>query len=457
MRTTETDREISSVPLQVPVLVLLFSAEAGIVQGRTLALPEGSCLVGRDAALSDSGGLALPEDFRASRQHARFVATSTGLCVTDLDSKNGTFVNGARIPAGVDHPLKVGDVIRIGNALLLLRTESEPLRDPPEVPFVAIAPEMCALARRLLQLAPSQAVVLLLGESGVGKEVFAQALHDYSGRTGPFRALNCAEIPIALAESRLFGHLKGAFTGASSAEPGFLRAAHDGTLLLDEVGELATELQPKLLRALAERQLIPVGATVAQPFTARIIAATNRDLDDAIESGTFRSDLHSRLRAEVLKIPPLRCRREEILPILARYLKPVDGTPRSITARLAEALVLYSWPYNVREVVQLATHLIEAHPKQALFDLPDAAEKLRFASASPAKVPKAKVPEAKEKPPGDARTEGGAPAIDRMALARLLTEHQGVIERVAVTVGRSRRQVNRWMAHYGLSKKDYMK
>lgn len=454
MRTTETDQDCSSVPTQVPTLVLLFSAETGIINGRTLALPEGSCVVGRAANLDDQGGLGLTDDVRASRHHALFTVTPGGIFVMDLKSKNGTFVNGVRLKKQQEQRLEEGDVVRIGNALLLLRYASEPLWDPPEVPFVSIAPEMCRLVRRLIQLAPRSEVVLLLGDSGVGKEVFAGALHDYSGRRGPFLALNCAEIPLTLAESRLFGHNKGAFTGATSAEPGFFRAAHDGTLLLDEVGELAIDLQPKLLRALEQRMITPVGATVASPYTARIIAATNRNLDDAAQEGAFRLDLHSRLRAEVLRIPPLCRRREEILPILSRYLSPIGpgGQPRGITARLAEALVLYPWPYNVRQVVQLASHLNSSYSHEPLLDLPHVAEKLGLALPAPAQVPEPPLLRPPAAPPPAAE-----PLIERAALERLLADHQGVIERVAIAVGRSRRQVGRWMAYHGLRKKDFMK
>lgn len=211
-------------------------------------------------------------------------------------------------------------------------------------------------ALRLVEtVAPTDSTVLIQGESGTGKEVIARYIHDLSARTdGPFLSINCGALPESLLESELFGHVKGSFTGAIKDKVGLFGAASKGTFFLDEIGETTPATQVKLLRALQHREVIPVGATEAVPVDARVIAATNRDLDEEIRTGAFRSDLYYRLNVISLHLPPLRQRRDDI-PVLAEHFlhriaglrnEPVKHLSSDASAALAE----YAWPGNVREL-----------------------------------------------------------------------------------------------------------
>jgi DNA-binding NtrC family response regulator len=204
-------------------------------------------------------------------------------------------------------------------------------------------------------VAPTDSTVLLQGESGTGKEVVARFIHELSGRSeGPFLSINCGALPEGLLESELFGHVKGSFTGAVKDKTGLFAAATDGTFFLDEIGETTPATQVKLLRALQHREVIPVGSTEAIPVNARVIAATNRDLDEEIKVGRFRSDLYYRLNVISIHLPPLRLRRDDI-PILAEhFLQRIAAArgdaPKRLHATAIEALQEYQWPGNVREL-----------------------------------------------------------------------------------------------------------
>ncbi|MGD8361834.1 MAG: sigma-54 dependent transcriptional regulator [Gemmatimonadota bacterium] len=205
-------------------------------------------------------------------------------------------------------------------------------------------------------VAPTDSTILLSGESGTGKEVLARYVHTLSGRAdGPFFSINCGALPESLLESELFGHVKGSFTGAVKDKEGLLVAARGGTFFLDEIGEMTPALQVKLLRALQEREVIPVGATEAVAVDVRIIAATNRDLEEEIRRGAFRSDLYYRLNVIALHLPPLKERREDI-PLLAHHFltrlgekDPESGVP-TLSEEARGALLEYDWPGNVREL-----------------------------------------------------------------------------------------------------------
>jgi DNA-binding NtrC family response regulator len=200
----------------------------------------------------------------------------------------------------------------------------------------------------------SDTTVLLSGESGTGKELVARALHDISGRRGPFVGLNCAAMPTELMESELFGHVKGAFTDAKSNREGLFAQANTGTLLLDEIGELPLDMQPKLLRVLQERQVRAVGSNVSLPVTARVIAATNRDLEEEVEHNRFREDLFYRLNVVQIHVPPLRARGNDILLLAEHFLRQgVARSGKSVAGIAPEAqrkLLAYDWPGNVRQL-----------------------------------------------------------------------------------------------------------
>jgi two-component system response regulator GlrR len=220
---------------------------------------------------------------------------------------------------------------------------------------VARSPAMQRLFQQVAQVADSDATILLSGETGTGKEVLARVIHTNSRRAkGPFVALNCAAIPETLFESELFGHVRGAFTNAHGAKKGLFQSANGGTLFLDEIGEMPLSMQVKLLRAVQEREVREVGADLATKVDVRIIAATNRDLNDAVKNGTFRSDLYYRVSVLPLVIPPLRDRRDDI-PLLAQHFlkqsaKRLNKDIRGFTPAAVQRMMVHLWPGNVREL-----------------------------------------------------------------------------------------------------------
>ncbi|MGH7616317.1 MAG: sigma-54-dependent transcriptional regulator [Gemmatimonadaceae bacterium] len=211
------------------------------------------------------------------------------------------------------------------------------------------------ILRLVETVAPTDSTVLLQGESGTGKEVISRYIHELSARAeGPFLSINCGALPESLLESELFGHMKGSFTGAIRDKTGLFGAATKGTFFLDEIGETTAATQVKLLRALQHREVIPVGATEAVPVDARVVAATNRDLDEEIRVGNFRSDLYYRLNVFALHLPPLRQRRDDI-PLLAEHFLHRIGAvrgedPKQLAPGALDALLEYNWPGNVREL-----------------------------------------------------------------------------------------------------------
>jgi two-component system response regulator HydG len=204
-------------------------------------------------------------------------------------------------------------------------------------------------------VAPTESTVLLSGESGTGKEVVARYIHDLSARAdGPFLSINCGALPESLLESELFGHVKGAFTGAVRDKMGLFAAAARGTFFLDEIGETTPSTQVKLLRVLQHRQVIPVGATEPIPIDTRLVAATNRDLEEEMRRGNFRQDLYYRLNVIALHLPPLRARRDDIPLLVDSFLQKLaeqrGGEPKQLAPAALEAVLEYSWPGNVREL-----------------------------------------------------------------------------------------------------------
>lgn len=223
--------------------------------------------------------------------------------------------------------------------------------DDDDEDFVAVSPASRALRRDVRTLAASAATVVVTGESGTGKEVVARALHDASPRAArPFVAFNCGAVPRELFEGQLFGHKRGAFTGATSDQLGMLRAAEGGTLFLDEIAELPLELQPKLLRVLENHEVTPLGATRAIRVDARIVAATHRDLAALVREGSFREDLFFRLQVVRLWVPPLRERREDIVPLARHFLAQLSKTPIELSPAAATRLLAHDFPGNVREL-----------------------------------------------------------------------------------------------------------
>ncbi|MFH1809700.1 MAG: sigma 54-interacting transcriptional regulator [Pseudomonadota bacterium] len=318
-------------------------------QGAAFDLAEGSAIIGKSASCQ----LRL-SDGSVSAQHLRIEVTPLGLRVADLGSTNGTFYLGSRLEQAV---LPTGAVLSLGRTRLALSS-----REPPRGAgysdrssygeIVGSAPVMRRLYALLERIEPTDYTVLIHGETGTGKELVARAIHDHSARTGgPYEILDCTSMPPDLAESLLFGHVKGAFTGATSDRLGSFQRADGGTLFLDELGELRLDLQPKLLRALESGKVQRVGDGRLQSVDVRVVAATNRDLGAEVDAGRFREDLYYRLNVVTLELPPLRERREDI-PGLVRHF--VSGPKQQALAISAETLELftcgYDWPGNVREL-----------------------------------------------------------------------------------------------------------
>ena len=249
--------------------------------------------------------------------------------------------------------------------------EDEPNSEPAFEEIVGRSPALQRALRDVAVVAPTDSGVLIQGETGTGKELIAQALHNLSGRRDrPFIKLNCAAIPSGLLESELFGHEKGAFTGAIMRKPGRFEVADKGTLFLDEVGDIPLDLQSKLLRVLQEREFERLGSTRTQQVDVRVIAATHRDLKEMVEEGTFRSDLYYRLHVFPLTVPPLRDRRDDI-PLIVRhfvdkYAKRMNRRIETIPARTMNALVNYTWPGNVRELQNFIERAVILSPGSSL-------------------------------------------------------------------------------------------
>ncbi len=241
--------------------------------------------------------------------------------------------------------------LKVENRQLKNEIRSRPRREGNRP--VGAAPRFEEVLELAETVAATDSTVLISGESGTGKEVVARYIHALSQRAGgPFLSVNCGALPESLLESELFGHVKGAFTGAVRDRDGLLVAAADGTFFLDEIGEMSPQTQVKLLRAIQEREVTPVGSTRAVPVDVRIIAATNRDLEEEMARGGFRSDLYYRLNVIQLHLPPLRERREDI-PLLVRHFlqrKPGSGEPRTVSEEAMDILTAYHWPGNVREL-----------------------------------------------------------------------------------------------------------
>ena len=277
-----------------------------------------------------------------SQQHALLVPDQGGVQVQDRGSRNGTWVNGVRTRHG---ELRQGGTLRLGQTELRLI-------QPMSSGLIGQSPAMVRLREQIGRFAPSPLPVLVLGESGTGKELVAKALHIESGRRGELLTVNCGALPRELIESELFGHERGAFTGADRRHLGCFGEANGGTLFLDEIGELPLELQPRLLRALESRTIRPVGASREVPIDVRIIAATHRDLQQAVHKGLFRHDLYYRLAGLTMDIPPLRQRPTDIAVLARHFLHEAASELPGLSMADDELDLLArdEWPGNVREL-----------------------------------------------------------------------------------------------------------
>jgi transcriptional regulator with GAF, ATPase, and Fis domain len=414
-------------------LVVVFGAPLG---SGVVVVEASPIVLGRDAALAT---LAI-DDHRVSRRHAVVArdAESGRVTITDLGSRNGVLVDGARRERAELHD---GAVIRVGKSLLVFaeqETDGLGITRAEAPPLFGPSPAMGRVRGEIERAAKTALPVLVLGETGVGKELAASALHAASGRKGAFVPVNCAAIAAGVAEAELFGHEAGAFTGAPGRREGLFAAADGGTLFLDEIGELPLDVQPKLLRALAQGEVRPVGSTRPRRVDVRVVAATHKDLAAAERAGTFRGDLLARLEGFTLRLPPLRERREDVLPLATRLLRGRPGSPQ-LSADAAEALLLHAFPHNVRELEHELSAALARWDGHGLLGPQHFSAALR---ARPAEAPRERDATVIAVPPG------GRPS--REDLLATLTRCGGNIARAASHYGRDRHQIYRWAQHHGI-------
>jgi len=296
-------------------------------------------------------GISGLETLRRARQQNALLPVLLVTAYADIREAVGAMRDGALnyLPKPIDLE-ELLQHVRQATGQAADRTDLGPLPElPPDV--VAVSPQMRALLRDAALVARSETRVLITGESGVGKEVLADLIHAWSPRArGPLIKINCAAIPETLLESELFGHEKGAFTGATRQRIGRFEEASGGTLFLDEIGDMALPLQAKLLRVIQDGRFQRIGSNLDIHSDARILASTNRDLETAVREGRFREDLYYRLNVVELHVPPLRERPEDILPLATHFLRQFAGGRARFAPSVAEILQRYAWPGNVREL-----------------------------------------------------------------------------------------------------------
>ncbi|MEM8873472.1 MAG: sigma 54-interacting transcriptional regulator [Planctomycetota bacterium] len=342
-----------------------------------------------------------------------------------------------------DDPSRVVDEKHVDGFVQDQRLRSPSLADtskPDDAPLlVGESTVLRQLARVAGNVAPRRSTVMVLGETGVGKELFARTIHHLSdrgvhGSDGPMVAVDCSTLTESLFESQMFGHVRGAFTGAVRDAVGFFRAAEGGTLFLDEVGELSPAHQAKLLRAIQDRSVTPVGSTTAHPVDVRLVCATHRDLPAMVKRGEFREDLYFRLNVITLDIPPLRERREDIMPLVNHFLASqaalYDEPVKWVDADATAALLGHRWSGNVREVANVAEYLhVMAGPTVTRADLPT-----QFADETHARI----------------ETEFNLDALERRAIERALEQTAGNKTAAARLLGVHVQKLTRRMRKLGV-------
>lgn len=434
-----------------PLLLVVIDTSGG--PSLSFPLPEsGEVTVGRSAESDIS-----IDDRSLSRRHATIhVGDGGSLAIKDLDSSNGTKVRNTRIPPRTPVAFVPGEAVDLGQTLIVVKARSRvpaaaPVSEPLPVPAkagrdVLIAdPAMARLYHLAERIASGTISVLLLGETGAGKEVLAQAIHRMSPRgLAPFIGLNCAAFSETLLESELFGHEKGAFTGAVVAKPGLFETANGGTVFLDEIGELTPGTQAKLLRALETRQVQRVGGLRPRNIDVRFLAATNRDLERDLDTpGGMRRDLYFRIAGFTLEVPPLRERPGEIRPLAERFLQRAVRPPATVPRLSAEALALleqHHWPGNIRELKNVMERALllggaggEVQGEHLILS-----------------QPKASTPPPAPSPPGKVRDE--MDALERTRILDALAQCAGNQTQAARLLGMSRRTLLYRLDAYGVAR-----
>lgn len=373
-------------------------------------------------------------DRQVSRRHAALQLEGARLRLTDLESTNGTTVNGIHVR---DVLLSGSEVIHIGDTTLRLDVGPETPAPVASADYfermVGSSKEMRRLYPVFARLAQSDFAVVIEGETGTGKEVLAESLHDASPRkAGPFVVFDCTAVPPSLMESELFGHERGAFTGATAAHRGVFEQAHCGTLLIDEIGDLDLSLQPKLLRAIERSEVKRVGGERTTKFDVRVLAATRRDLDREVQDGRFRDDLYFRLAVTRVELPPLRARRGDVGILAAHFWRALGGGG-PLPFDLLQRFERYSWPGNVRELANaVARHL-------ALGDL-----EVMATGAAASADPFERIIQMDQ--PFSIARQQAISEFERRYVERVLSQHGGNVSKAAIASGIARRYFSLIMA-----------
>jgi transcriptional regulator with GAF, ATPase, and Fis domain len=401
-------------------------------------------------------------DDTVSRYHCRIVQEDTGYVLVDLGSTNGTFINRVRIREAY---LKPGCTIGLGNTEVKFHSADEkveivPSRKEKLGRMVGRHVKMRELYAVLEKIAPTATTVVIEGETGTGKEVVAQTIHELSTRaSGPIMVFDCGAVPDNLIESELFGHEKGSFTGAIMTRQGLFEMAHGGTLFLDELGELPLDLQPKLLRALEQREIRRVGSNKPIKVDVRIIAATNRNLEDEVRGGRFRQDLFYRLSVVRVFLPPLRERIEDI-PLLikhfleASYNKRPDGVVRvtGLSRAAMDLLQAYKWPGNVRELVNTVERAV-SFAESELIEPRDLPETVRGEESAPRRPNSPSAPmqvQADVDSTFKDAKERWVSSFERDYILQLLKKNKGNISHAAREADIDRKYFRKLMRKYGI-------
>ncbi|MBI4917505.1 MAG: sigma 54-dependent Fis family transcriptional regulator [Acidobacteria bacterium] len=427
--------------------LLLRRAELEVLRGpdagRRVPLERTAIRVG-----SDPDNDLVVADPTVSGRHFEIVAGEHGRRLRDLGSTNGTTVDGLR---ALDVFLRDGSEIGAGSCRLRFTLGRDELSIPlsRRTDFGSLlghSPAMRAVFAVLERAAKTDALVLIAGESGTGKELAARALHDHSPRrAGPYIVFDCGAAAPNLVESQLFGHAKGAYTGAADARAGVCEAAHGGTLVLDELGELPLELQPKLLRVLESRTVQRLGETSTCPVDVRFVASTNRNLEQDVRDGRFRQDLFYRVSVITVRLPALRERPEEIPRLVRHFLERLAGPEAAAPPPATlDILLHHSWPGNVRELrnfVERYALLPEIDPVVHLRGAGPPAPEPPGGAAAPAIPLDLPFHEAKER---------WTDSFERTYLARLLEAHERNVSAAARAAGLSRQTMYRLMEKHGL-------
>lgn len=447
-RTTR-DEETLNAPERAPDTLSL-----RIVLGDrvvTEGLPaEGEVTLGRGHAAT-----VFVDHASVSRLHARLRIAASGkeLLLEDLDSANRTRVSGRTLAPQTPTPVRAGDAIELGDVVVVIQRGHvpRPAVRRSEAMTLGVSPAMREVERVVERIAPGSISVLVVGETGVGKEVLADAIHRQSRRAAkPFVRLNCAAVAEHLLESEWFGYERGAFTGAVQPKPGLLETADGGTVLLDEIGELPMALQAKLLRVVEERAVMRVGAVRARRIDVRFLAATHRDLEEEIAKGTFRQDSYFRLNGVTLLVPPLRERREEIGPLANVFIADAAAEGQRGVAPVLEPEALtwleaYAWPGNVRELRNVVERAVLLTPGDTIStrDLP---ERLKPAVPAPS-------PGARSSPPSNKGSLRDAVAdVERQRVLDALAEAGGNQKKAAELLGIARGTLSARLEAFGIAR-----